>query len=41
MNNNQLEKVSKYLNVKAGNNDDYADDYGDIVETNPGASIIS
>lgn len=43
MNSNQLEKISKYLNVKVGNNEgrDNGDDYADYGDAGPTASVLS
>jgi hypothetical protein len=41
MNSTQLDKISKYLNVKGNNEGEYVDEYGDIAEVAPTASILS
>jgi hypothetical protein len=41
MNSTQLDKISKYLNVKGNNEGEYVDEYGDIAEVAPTTSIIS
>ena len=43
MNSNQLEKISKYLNVKGGNNEggDNGDEYAEYADNGPTASVLS